>query len=154
MKNTLFLAVAAITALAFKSDMPAYILYDAEGRNVKYQKMIETISSADVVFFGELHDNPISHWLELEVTAALHRVAGNNLVIGAEMFEADNQLLGSRDLFRSSFALEREVGDHAGLQLYWEHMSHGQILDKGRNQGLDYVGLRFLYRFDPDAARD
>lgn len=69
-------------------------------------------------------------------------------------FEADNQLLGSRDLFRSSFALEREFGDHAGLQLYWEHMSHGQILDKGRNQGLDYVGLRFLYRFDPDAARD
>ncbi|MBK8543506.1 MAG: acyloxyacyl hydrolase [Caulobacteraceae bacterium] len=47
-------------------------------------------------------------------------------------FEADNQLLGSRDLFRSSFALEREFGDRAGLQLHWEHMSHGQILDKGR----------------------
>jgi len=31
-------------------------------------------------------------------------------------------------------------------------MSHGQILDSGRNQGLDYVGLRFSYRFDSDAA--
>lgn len=69
-------------------------------------------------------------------------------------FEADNQLLGSRDLFRSSFALERELGDRAAMQVYWEHMSHGQILDEGRNQGLDYVGLRFLYRFDPDVARD
>ena len=69
-------------------------------------------------------------------------------------FEADNQLLGSRDLFRSSFALEREFGDRAAMQLYWEHMSHGQILDKGRNQGLDYVGLRFSYRFDPDTAQD
>ena len=67
-------------------------------------------------------------------------------------FEADNQLLGSRDLFRSTFALERELGDLAAIQLYWEHMSHGQILDSGRNQGLDYVGLRFLYRFDPDPA--
>ena len=67
-------------------------------------------------------------------------------------FEADHQLLGSRDLFRSSFALEREFGDRAGVQLYWEHMSHGQILDSGRNQGLDYVGLRFLYRLDPDPA--
>ncbi|MGD9816974.1 MAG: acyloxyacyl hydrolase [Hyphomonadaceae bacterium] len=67
-------------------------------------------------------------------------------------FEADHQLLGSRDLFRTSFALEREFGSRAAMQLYWEHMSHGQILDTGRNQGLDYVGLRVLYRFDPDPA--
>ena len=79
--------------LAFRSDKPAYLIYDNEGKNMKYEKMIEKVSTADVVFFGELHDNPISHWLELEVTAGLHRVAGHNLVIGAEMFEADNQLL-------------------------------------------------------------
>lgn len=70
----------------------------------------------------------------------------------AVTFEEDNQLLGSRDLFRTTFALEREFGSRAAMQLYWEHMSHGQILDEGRNQGLDYVGLRFLYRFDPDPA--
>jgi lipid A 3-O-deacylase len=70
----------------------------------------------------------------------------------AVAFEAEHQLLGSRDLFRTSFALERELGDQAALQLYWEHMSHGQILDRGRNQGLDYVGLRLLYRFDPDPS--
>ncbi len=70
----------------------------------------------------------------------------------AVAFEADHQLLGSRDLFRTSFALEREFGDRFASQLYWEHMSHGQILDEGRNQGLDYVGLRFIYRFDPDPA--
>jgi lipid A 3-O-deacylase len=69
-------------------------------------------------------------------------------------FEEDNQLLGSRDLFRSSLALEREFGNRAAMQLYWQHMSHGQVLDSGRNQGLDYVGLRFLYRFNPDPAVD
>jgi len=70
----------------------------------------------------------------------------------AVAFEAEHQLLGSRDLFRTTFALEREFGDRAAMQLYWQHMSHGQILDEGRNQGLDYVGVRFLYRFDPDSA--
>lgn len=70
----------------------------------------------------------------------------------AAAFEEDHQLLGSRDLFRSSFALEREFGDRFAGQIYWEHMSHGQILDEGRNQGLDYVGIRFLYRLDTDAA--
>jgi lipid A 3-O-deacylase len=70
----------------------------------------------------------------------------------AGVFEAEHQLLGSRDLFRTTFALEREFGDRVAAQLYWQHMSHGQILDRGRNQGLDYVGLRFSYRFDPDPA--
>lgn len=70
----------------------------------------------------------------------------------AAWFGAEHQLLGSRDLFRTSMALERELGERAAFQIYWEHMSHGQILDSGRNQGLDYVGLRLLYRFDPDPA--
>jgi lipid A 3-O-deacylase len=70
----------------------------------------------------------------------------------AGVIEAEHQLLGSRDLFRTTFALEREFGDRVAAQLYWQHMSHGQILDRGRNQGLDYVGLRFSYRFDPDPA--
>ncbi|MDZ7635015.1 MAG: ChaN family lipoprotein [Bacteroidales bacterium] len=55
--------------------------------------MIEAVSSADVIFFGELHDNPIAHWLEYEVTADLHKTTGDNLILGAEMFETDDQLL-------------------------------------------------------------
>lgn len=70
----------------------------------------------------------------------------------ATQFEAEHQLLGSRDLFRTTFALEREMGPRFAWQLYYEHMSHGQILDTGRNQGLDEAGVRFLYRFNPDPA--
>ncbi len=70
----------------------------------------------------------------------------------AAAFSAEHQLLGSRDLFRTSLALEREFGSRFAAQLYYEHMSHGQILDEGRNQGLDYVGLRLIYRLDADPA--
>jgi lipid A 3-O-deacylase len=79
----------------------------------------------------------------------------NPFILGtpqAAAFEAEHQLLGSRDLFRSSFALEREFGSRFAAQLYWQHMSHGQILDEGRNQGLDYVGIRLIYRYDSDPA--
>ncbi|WP_395644749.1 acyloxyacyl hydrolase [Terricaulis sp.] len=70
----------------------------------------------------------------------------------AAAFSAEHQLLGSRDLFRTTLALEREFGDRFATQLYYEHMSHGQILDEGRNQGLDYVGIRFIVRSNPDPA--
>lgn len=90
---TTILIIVTLALLSFRSDKPAYLLYTSEGKNVKYQKMIETISNADVVFFGELHDNPIAHWLEYEVTADLHEIAAGRLIMGAEMFESDNQLL-------------------------------------------------------------
>jgi lipid A 3-O-deacylase len=56
--------------------------------------------------------------------------------------------LGSRDLFRTNLSLNRDIGEKWGVQLMYEHLSHGQILGDGRNQGLDNVGVRVRYRFD------
>ncbi|MFN8254272.1 MAG: ChaN family lipoprotein [Bacteroidales bacterium] len=74
-------------------DKPAYILYNAEGKEVKYSKMIDKLADADIVLFGEQHTNPICHWLEYEVLNDLYQVKKDGLVVGAEMFETDNQLL-------------------------------------------------------------
>ena len=68
---------------------PAYILYNAKGKKVSYEKMIRDISKKDIVLFGEYHNNAISHWLQLEVSKDLSKT--RNIIFGAEMFEADNQ---------------------------------------------------------------
>ncbi len=93
MKKLLLATIVFITMASFKADKPAYALYNAEGKQVKYAKMLDALQEADVVFYGELHDNPIAHWLELEITHDLYAARQGNLVLGAEMFEADNQLL-------------------------------------------------------------
>lgn len=62
-------------------------------------------------------------------------------------FQDTTLLLGSRDLFRTSLVLTREIGESWGLQLAYEHLSHGQVLGSGRNQGLDELGVRLQYRF-------
>ena len=64
-----------------------------------------------------------------------------------DAFTQENVLLGSDDLFRTSFALNKDLGDNWGLQLMYEHLSHGQILGNGRNQGLDNLGVRVRYSF-------
>ena len=61
-------------------------------------------------------------------------------------FGDENLLLGSRDLFRTSLSLTRDLTPRLGVQLHFEHLSHGQILGEGRNQGLDEFGLRLSYR--------
>jgi uncharacterized iron-regulated protein len=78
---------------AFKTDKPAYYLFNKDGKDVKYEKMLKEAEDADIVLFGESHDNPISHWLQLELTKDLFDLKKSNLVLGAEMFETDNQVI-------------------------------------------------------------
>lgn len=65
----------------------------------------------------------------------------------SEAFAQDNVFLGSRDLFRTGLAINRDFGESWGGQLIFEHLSHGQILGNGRNQGMDSAGVRIYYRF-------
>ena len=73
----------------FSQQKPAYVLYNAKGKKVGYDKMIKILSEKDIVLFGEFHNNPISHWMQLEVTTSLKQ--NREMVLGAEMFEQDNQ---------------------------------------------------------------
>ncbi len=85
------IVLISLIAMSLTHDKPAYVLYNNSGDPANYQKMIIELQSADIVLFGELHDNPISHWLELEVTKDLFKHKKQNLVLSAEMFETDNQ---------------------------------------------------------------
>jgi uncharacterized iron-regulated protein len=68
---------------------PAYILYNAKGKQIGYDKMLKDLLKQEVVLFGEIHNNPISHWLELKIAQECGEKRAIRL--GAEMFERDNQ---------------------------------------------------------------
>lgn len=70
----------------------AYRLYDAKGKEVSYDKMIKAVATSDVVFFGEIHNCVMSHWMEMKVLEALAE-KNKNIKVGMEMLEADNQLI-------------------------------------------------------------
>ncbi len=77
----------------FANDMPAYKIFTSDGKEVRFANVIDNAVKADIIFFGELHNNPIAHWLEYEVTKALYSKKHGKIILGAEMFEADNQLI-------------------------------------------------------------
>ena len=72
---------------------PVYQFYGKEGKECSYNHMLNQLSAADVVLFGELHDNAVVHLLQFEMTRDLFEARNGNLTLGAEMFEADNQLI-------------------------------------------------------------
>ena len=93
MQKLLLITLFSLGLLSFTTDKPAYRLFDAKGQAKNYADLLKTAAKADIVFFGELHNNPIAHWLQLELTQDLFTQKQNQLLLGAEMFEADNQLV-------------------------------------------------------------
>lgn len=93
MKNIIVSLLVLLSLSSFKGDKPAYRIFDNDGKKVKYKKMLETVKDADVVFFGELHNNPVVHWLQYELTIDMYNEKDGNIILGAEMFETDNQLI-------------------------------------------------------------
>jgi len=88
----LFLTFIFASLLVFNvqaQGKPSYKLYNAKGKKTSYKKLLKQAKKADVVLFGEFHNNPISHWLQYEFTKDMNEK--RKLVLGFEMIESDNQ---------------------------------------------------------------
>ena len=87
----------ALISFGFSADRPAYRLFTAAGAPADYDQMLAELAQADVVLFGEQHNDALAHWLELQVAKDLLKLKQpGQLVIGLEMFERDVQPLLAR----------------------------------------------------------
>jgi len=127
-----------------KTDKPAYRFFDQNGKSTTYKELLKEASEADIVFFGELHDNPICHWLEYELTADLYAQKGKNLILGAEMFESDNQLIVNEYL--SGRIKEKNFEAEARL---WPNYKTGykRLLNFARDSSLVFIATNIPRRY-------
>lgn len=87
------LFVSILFTLSTTIDKPAYVIYNKSGESVTYSDLRHAALDHEMIMFGELHNNTIAHWLQLELTRDLHSDSTKKLIIGFEMFEADQQIL-------------------------------------------------------------
>ena len=89
MKKLTFSIFLFATIISVAQDKKAYQIFDKKGKKSSYEKVLKASEKTDVVLFGEIHDNSLVHWFQLEFTKDLAQ--RKPLVLGAEMLEADNQ---------------------------------------------------------------
>lgn len=122
----------------------AYSIYTSEGKETDYGRMLQAISKADVIFIGETHNCPVAHWMEYEITSDIIRKSSKGLVLGAEMFEADNQLLVdeyTKGLISSDkFEAEAKLWDN-----YWT--DYASLLYLAREHKLKFVATNVPRRY-------
>ncbi len=126
------------------NDFPAYLIYKGEGKKSSFSKMLKDIYDADVIFVGELHDNPISHWIELQVTKALFEHKKDKLVLGAEMFEADNQLI--MDEYLQGKISEKNFLNEMRLWKNYE-TDYKPLVEFSKENGLDFIATNVPRRY-------
>ena len=69
----------------------------SSGEVIPFEKMIENIASVDLIFVGEVHDNPDHHLIEVQILQAV--MAGNRQVtIAMEFFQKPAQSILDRYL--------------------------------------------------------
>tara|TARA_Y100000782_G_C10180010_1_gene263593 strand:+ start:664 stop:1527 length:864 start_codon:yes stop_codon:yes gene_type:complete len=149
MKQLLSLFLLAITFNTFAQDKPAYLLFNEKGKTISYEKMLKTLAEADVVLIGELHNNPISHWMQYEITNDLY-TNDSNVVLGAEMFEADNQVILNEYL--NGLIEARHLKAEAKL---WDNYTtdYKPLLDFAKEHELVFVASNVPRRYASIVAR-
>lgn len=112
-KPIFILLFLCLSLLGFSQGYQAYQLYTKDGKKTTFEKVLKATKDKKAIFFGELHNDPIAHWLQLEMLNYLTIQHGTNLVCGSEMFERDNQR--ALDLYLSGVLTEKTIKDSCRL---------------------------------------
>jgi uncharacterized iron-regulated protein len=125
------------------ADKPAYIIYQKDGRQAAYSEFAAVALTYPVILFGELHNNAVAHWLQLELTQSLASDA-RPLAVGMEMFEADNQVL--IDEYFSGLISQANFEREARL---WNNYStdYKPVLEFARTNGMRLVATNIPRRY-------
>jgi uncharacterized iron-regulated protein len=122
----------------------AYAIFTSEGKEVDYGKMLKELNDADIIFIGETHNCPVAHWLEYQITSDIIKRSHKGLVLGAEMFETDNQLLVDEYtqgvISSDKFEAEAKLWDN-----YWTDYS--ALLYLAREHSLRFVATNVPRRY-------
>jgi uncharacterized iron-regulated protein len=129
---------------------PLYGLYAADGREIGYREMLDRCVRADVVLFGEIHEHPVVHRLERELARDLAAIKKGGLMLGAEMLEADNQLIV--DEYLAGLIEHEHLVNEAKV---WKNYGadYRPLVDVAREQGLRFIATNIPRRYASLVAR-
>jgi uncharacterized iron-regulated protein len=131
--------------------MTAGQFYASDGSPLDPEGVARQLAGADVVLFGELHGNATVHEVEQRMAAELLRLRGRDLVLGAEMFEADDQVV--LDEYLSGLILHHHLTSEAKV---WENYEtdYRPLVELAKAGGIPFVATNVPRRYANLVARE
>lgn len=151
MKN-IFIAILILSFCSLNAqNFKAYQFYDQKGKEIKTEKLVKELAEYDVVFFGENHNSSINHWLQLKITEALYQQKKGQLILGAEMFERDNQ--SQLNQYLSGEFDAKTLKDSARL---WNNYAtdYKPLVDFAKDKKLNFIATNIPRRYASQTSKE
>jgi uncharacterized iron-regulated protein len=146
----LFMVISLLVSCS-TTGISVFKVYEKGGEDAKADAIADKIKNADIVLFGELHNNSLAHWLELRLAKEMYKEFGNNLILGSEMFESDTQIM--IDEYFSGLYPTKNFEDEAKL---WKNYStdYKPILEFAKENKLQYIATNVPRRYAAFVSRN
>src|SRR5690606_20202403 len=131
-------------------ELKPFQFYNQKGKEVKFEKIVYDLANYDIVLFGEHHNNSINHWLQLQLTKSLYEKKKSNLILGAEMFERDNQ--SQLNDYLSGKLDEKILKDSMRL---WNNFAtdYKPLVDFAKEKNLNFIATNIPRRYASIVAK-
>lgn len=142
-KKIFLIALGIFTMqFSFSQRIQAYQLYDSNGEKLSMEKMMDLLSEKEIILFGEFHNNPISHWMQLKLIQFMG--SEEKIALGAEMFEADDQ-----DYLNSYLKGEIDADALDSLAGLWINFKtdYKPLVDFAKENRLDFIATNIPRRY-------
>ncbi|MEX2349527.1 MAG: ChaN family lipoprotein [Flavobacteriaceae bacterium] len=126
----------------FSQHKKAYTFFTSDGKEISYNDVVNQLKDKEIILFGEQHNSAIAHWLQLEITKYL--AVEDSLVLGAEMFEADNQ-----EALTSYLSGEIDQKGLDTLARLWVNYKtdYKPLVDISKNKNLTFIATNIPRRY-------
>lgn len=107
------IGLSPLPALSFQADSSLYRIYDTHTKQeITLSHLADALQAADVVFFGEEHNDSVAHLLEYDLLKAMDE-RYDGVALSMEMFVSDDQLV--LDEYLTDIITERNLTKDAVL---------------------------------------
>ncbi|MGE5838631.1 MAG: ChaN family lipoprotein, partial [Deltaproteobacteria bacterium] len=100
---------------------PGQIVDLASGKVITFEDLVARLSSKDLIFVGEAHDNPDHHLIQVQILQAVANLSPS-LTLGMEFFQQPQQSLVDR--YVQGESTEKEFLEAVNWKRNWGHDYH------------------------------
>ena len=149
-KLLLFIAIIGLSNINAQN-FDAFKFYNKKSKEVSSKALIKELADYDVVLIGEHHDNSINHWLEKRLTEALFEKKNGQIILGAEMFERDNQQALNSYLAGKMDA--KNLKDSARLWKNYE-TDYRPLVDFAKDKKLNFIATNVPRKYASQTSKN
>jgi uncharacterized iron-regulated protein len=145
-----YFAIQISVACGQKSADVYKIYSTTDKKEIGIERIVQSLEQADVLFFGEEHDDSVAHVLELKILEALHAKYGKQVALSMEMFDRDVQPVMNEYLM----GIIKEKHFQKDARVWNNYKDYKPLVEFAKAKGLDVVCANAASRYSNLAGRE